>query len=327
MHRSLVLLVALGWLAMTAAAARAEPALQVYLPRVVQVEGESLTLGDVVVVRGDNEKLAATVAAISLGRTPLSKEEITLDRPTILGRLRANGVEASQVALSGADKVVVSRKEVVWPVGDLVKAAEACLAKDRPSPAGAAWRMTRPPSEIVAPAGREARLESRLVAQEVTGEAKVEVAVIVEGRRIATQTALFRLSYVCREAVATVDLAAGAVMTPENVTIRTVSSDVPPASDWTPPFGQVASQPIRQGAVIRSAQTRATSAGVAIHRNETVVMRIQGDGFLLTGMGLALEDGRPGTFIKVRNVDSGRVITAKVAPDGAVEPVFEGVKS
>jgi flagellar basal body P-ring formation protein FlgA len=327
MHRSFVILVGLGWLALTATAAQAETALQVYLPRAVQVEGESLTLGDIAVVRGDNEKLAATVAAVSLGRAPLSKEEITLDRPTILGRLRASGVETSQVTLSGSDKVVVGRKEVVWPVGDLVKAAEACLAKDRPSPAGSTWRMTRPPTEIVAPAGREARLEARLVAQEVTGEAKVEVAVIVDGRRVAAQAALFRLSYVCREAVATVDLAAGAVMTPENVTIRTVASDAPPVSDWTPPFGQVASQPIRQGAVIRSAQTRTTSVGVAIRRNEAVVMRIQGDGFLLTGLGLALEDGRPGTFIKVRNVDSGRVITAKVAPDGAVEPVFEGAKS
>jgi flagellar basal body P-ring formation protein FlgA len=63
---------------------------------------------------------------------------------------------------------------------------------------------------------------------------------------------------------------------------------------------------------------------VAVHRNENVVMRIKGDGFLLTAMGLALEDGRPGAMIKVRNVDSGRVVMAKVAADGAVEPVFEG---
>jgi flagella basal body P-ring formation protein FlgA len=68
------------------------------------------------------------------------------------------------------------------------------------------------------------------------------------------------------------------------------------------------------------------AAGVAVRRGETVVMRLRGPGFLLTGLGQALEDGRPGGFIKVRNVDSSRVITAKVAADGSVEPVFDGVK-
>jgi flagella basal body P-ring formation protein FlgA len=323
MRRSVCLLVGLGLWATAATAALAEPGLQVHLPRAIQVEGETLTLGEVAVVRSDSETLTGKVAAIPLGRAPLAKEDITVDRTMILGRLRANGIEASQVAFSGADKVVVGRKEVAWPAADLVKSAEACLAKERPSPVGAAWRVTRPPAEIVAPSGREAHLEARSVAQEVAGEAKIEVAVVVDGRRAAAQTVLFRLSYVCREAVATVDLAAGVTMTPENVTIRTVTSDTPPAADWAPPFGLVAAQPVRQGAVIRPAQARTAAAGVAVRRNETVVMRIQGDGFLLTGMGLALEDGRPGTMIKVRNVDSGRVVTAKVAADGAVEPVFE----
>ena len=307
------------------AAAAAEPALQVHLPRAVQVEGEALTLGAVSVVRSGNAALAGSASAVPLGRAPLPKEEIVLDRPTILGRLGASGIAASDVLVSGADKVVVRRKEATWPAADLVKEAEACLAKNRPSPEGSAWRVIRPPQPVVGPSGREMRLEARLVPQDVAGEAKVEVAVMVDGRREAVQTVLFRLSYVQREAVAARDIPAGAVMTGENVTIRTVPSDSPPPVDWAPPLGQVAAQTIRQGAVIRSPR-RPPGAAVAVRRSETVIMRIQGAGFLLTGLGQALEDGRPGSLIKVRNTDSSRVVMAKVAADGTVEPVFDGAK-
>jgi len=312
--------------AAAAAPAAAEPALQVHLPRAVQVEGEALTLGAISIVRSGNADLAGSASAVALGRAPLPKEEIVLDRPTILGRLGASGIAASDVLVSGADKVVVSRKEATWPAADLVKAAEACLARDRPSPEGSAWRVIRPPMPAVGPSGREVRLESRLVPQDVAGEAKVEVAVVVDGRRAAVQSVLFRLSYVQREAVAARDIPAGAVMTGENVTMRTVASDSPPPADWAPPLGQVATQTIRQGAVIRPSQARAPGAAVAVRRSETVIMRIQGAGFLLTGLGQALEDGRPGSLIKVRNTDSSRVVMAKVAADGTVEPVFDGAK-
>ena len=308
------------------AGAAAEPALQVHLPRAVQVEGEALTLGAISVVRSGNAALAGSASAVPLGRAPLPKEEIVLDRPTILGRLGASGIAASDVLVSGADKVVVRRKEATWPAADLVKEAEACLAKNRPSPEGSAWRVIRPPQPVVGPSGREMRLEARLVPQDVTGEAKVEVAVMVDGRREAVQTVLFRLSYVQREAVAARDIPAGAVMTGENVTIRTVPSDSPPPVDWAPPLGQVATQTIRQGAVIRPSQARAPGAAVAVRRGEAVILRIRGAGFLLTGLGQALEDGRPGSLIKVRNTDSSRVVMAKVAADGTVEPVFDGAK-
>jgi flagella basal body P-ring formation protein FlgA len=325
-HVLTLIILALLVTATAATNAVAGPVLQVHLPRAVQVEGDVLTLGAVAVVRSGSEALAGAASAIPMGRAPLAKEEIVLDRLTILGRLQASGISGSEVLVSGAEKVVVSRREITWPADDLVKAAEACLAKDRPSPAGSAWRVVRPPQDIIAPAGREAHLEAKLVPQDVTGEAKVEVAVTVDGRREAAQPVLFRLSYVQREAVAAVDISAGGLITSENVTIRTLLADAPPPADWAPPFGLVAAQPIRQGAVIRPTQAQPVAAGVAVRRGETVVMRLRGPGFLLTGLGQALEDGRPGGFIKVRNVDSSRVITAKVAADGSVEPVFDGVK-
>jgi flagella basal body P-ring formation protein FlgA len=52
-------------------------------------------------------------------------------------------------------------------------------------------------------------------------------------------------------------------------------------------------------------------------------MRIRGANFTITSMGEAMEDGRPGEFIRIRNISSRRIITAKVTRDGAVEPVYQ----
>jgi len=67
---------------------------------------------------------------------------------------------------------------------------------------------------------------------------------------------------------------------------------------------------------------KAQRPAVVVRRNKTVQMRIQGLGFIIVATGQALEDGRPGELIKVRNADSKRIITARVGFDGTVSPVY-----
>jgi flagella basal body P-ring formation protein FlgA len=61
---------------------------------------------------------------------------------------------------------------------------------------------------------------------------------------------------------------------------------------------------------------------VIVKRNQTVVIRIEIPGLLITAMGKAMRDGRSGEYIKVQNVDSRRIIYARVNEDGTVQPLF-----
>ena len=87
----------------------------------------------------------------------------------------------------------------------------------------------------------------------------------------------------------------------------------------------------RSGGVVRVAAAARQGQGPAVEkiisRNDTVTMKIEGDGFTITALGQALDDGRSGAFIRVRNVDSGRIVVGKVKSDGSVEPVISGAKS
>ena len=67
---------------------------------------------------------------------------------------------------------------------------------------------------------------------------------------------------------------------------------------------------------------RPAKGEVLVRRNKSVVMRIAGNCFQVTALGQALEDGREGDLIRVRNADSKRVVVAKVTDDGTVQPVF-----
>ncbi len=66
----------------------------------------------------------------------------------------------------------------------------------------------------------------------------------------------------------------------------------------------------------------AAQTAVLVRRNETVLIRLERPGILVTAMGTSLQEGRTGELVKVRNSDSSRVIVCKVMPDGSVEPAL-----
>ncbi len=300
-----------------------EPRVHVHLPRTIRVGTPGLRLGQVAVVRADEESLTEKLVAIPMGRAPWSKEELVIDRPTVLGRLASHGVRAGDVRLSGAEKVTVTRDETAVKSARIAEEAEAFLEKDRPGPKGCRWRRVRTPDDLWVPAGVTVALEPRLAPHAVRGEAKVEVAAMADGKKLASADVVFRLGYARRHLVATEEIPQGGIVTEANTELRTSMADAPEPEGWSPPYGQVALRLVPTGTVLKRGLTRPVKAEVLVHRNRSVIMRIAGDGFQITAVGLALEDGRPGDFVKVRNIDSKRVVVGRVNFDGTVEPVYE----
>jgi flagella basal body P-ring formation protein FlgA len=61
---------------------------------------------------------------------------------------------------------------------------------------------------------------------------------------------------------------------------------------------------------------------VLLKRNQTILIKVDRLGLLVTAIGRTMQDGGVGEYIKVQNLNSQRIITAKVNEDGSVEPVF-----
>jgi len=297
-------------------------ALSVYLPRSVEADGRTLRLGDVAVLRGPDAAIVSTCNRIRMGRAPWSGERLVITRPTVRARLATRGLRGDRVRFTGSEKVTVTRAEAVTPSETVAAAARRFLEKSRPAPAECRWRLVREPDAIHAPAGSEVTLSARPAPHHADGEAKVTVAAEAGGRQVGAADVLFRMTYLRRRLVAARDIAPGETISPENTRIEKARADRPDPGDWSAPYGAKAARLIPAGKEVRPGLVRAADAEILVHRNEGVVMRIQGDLFRVTALGKALENGRPGDLVKVKNVDSGRVVLARVARDGTVEPVM-----
>ncbi len=296
--------------------------LTVHLPRTVQAAGRTLCLGDVAVLRGPDEALVTASGRIRMGRAPWSGERLVITRPTVRARLATHGVRGKGVRFTGAEQVTVTRGERVTPGRAVAETARAFLEQSRPAPNECAWRLVREPDAIRAPAGSEVTLSARPLPHHADGEVKVAVAAKAGDRQVGVSEVLFRMTYLRRRLVAARDIAPGEVVSPENTRIEKTMADRPDPGGWSARYGEKAARLIPAGEEVRPGLVRSATAETVVHRNEGVVMRIQGSLFRVMALGKALENGRPGDLVKVENVDSGRIVLARVAADGSVEPVM-----
>ena len=83
-----------------------------------------------------------------------------------------------------------------------------------------------------------------------------------------------------------------------------------------------AKQPLAANSVIQPKAPAPVVLPILVRRDGDVAIEIRVGTLTVRAMGQAMQDGRAGECIKVRNADSKRIITAKVKEDGTVQPVF-----
>jgi flagella basal body P-ring formation protein FlgA len=294
--------------------------LRIYMPREVTVKDSNLTLGRVSIIQGD-ETLADNANKILLGRISVPGQKIVLDRPMILGRLACNGIPASEVTLTGSEKITVKQQNQIIDSNDFVSLADSFLEKNPPGNSVCKWNPIRKPKDFVAPARSEdIKLSPRLVRTGVKNQARVEIAVLSGSDKIGVRQVTFALIYEHHQAVTKLDIPAGGVINPENIKIEKVHSNDPEPIKWKPPYGLVARRRLPAGTVLAPNMLEPLESPIILKRNQNVVIRIERPGFLITAMGIAMQDGRAGDYIKVRNTDSQRIILARIKEDGTVEP-------
>jgi len=305
-----------------------------------------------------DDLLAAKAGGILLGRFSVPGQKVIVERSTILSRLACNGIPAQKVTLTGAKTVTVKQQQQIIKGERFVELAKSFLRdpalreSENNPPAGSAlipafagvtsflrkqelsnasacqWEPVRiPPDLILAGPSKDVKFSPQLIETGQTNQAKVRIAVLAsdpvgDGKELAMREVTLRAKYNCRRAVTLTQIAAGTVITAENVKIEGVVCDYPEPANWRPPYGLVARRRLPANTVIDADTLDAAKTAVRIGRNESVVIRVQMPGLVVTAMGKTLQDGRVGEHIKVRNLDSQRIILCRVNEDGTVEPVL-----
>lgn len=296
--------------------------LQIHLPREVTVQDSVLRLDGISVVKGE-AAVVATAGALGMGRLSVPGQRMVLDRPTIVSRLASCGISAEDVRLTGAERVVVRRDQEIISTEDFLEIGRAFLREHPPVTGIGEVVPSSRPKDLVLPGNLDdLRVTPRLVRNGARGYVTVQILVTAGDEQIGVREIPFRLRYQRRRAVTSKPVAEGAVLTPENVEIQVSVSDWPEPANWQPPYGLITRRPLPEDTEIVNDMMSATASSVLIRRNETVLIRIERPGLLVTAMGTALQEARAGEPLKVRNADSRRVIVCKVNQDGSVEPML-----
>jgi len=298
--------------------------LQVHLPREVTIDSDAAKLGQVGIIRGE-ESLVAKAGEIALCRISVPGQKIIIDKTLVLSRLACNGIAASKVTLTGAEKTSVKRQQQIIKSEEFVEPAKSFIEKHPPAVSICQFELVRMPENlIIRGMSEDVKLVPSLSTRSVRNHAKVLVSAFADGRQIGTREVTFRLKYNHRKAITLVDIPSGSAISPANVKVVNALSNHPEPVNWTAPYGLVAKRRLPANTVIRSNMAGPAKPAVLIKRNENVVIKIDKQEFYITAMGKAMQDGRAGEYIKVRVQisDIPRTIIAKVNEDGTLEPVF-----
>ncbi|HUS71969.1 MAG TPA: flagellar basal body P-ring formation chaperone FlgA [Sedimentisphaerales bacterium] len=299
--------------------------LHLYLPREVIIKDDTVRLGQVSIIRGNPHEggLLAKASKIALGRISLPGQEIVIDRPMVLSRLACNGIPASKVTLTGAEKITVKRQQKIVKGSELVELASAFLKKNPPAGSVCQWEPIRTPKDLtVSEESKDIKFSPRSVKSNVRNQAKVRIAVMQNGKQTGEREVTFRLKYNCRRAVTLVDIPAGAIISSENVKIESSASSEPEPANWKPPYGLITKRRVPAKTVLEPHMFGPVKPAVIVGRNQNVVIRIKRPLLLVTAIGKAIQEGRAGEYIKVRNLNSQRIILVRINEDGTVEPVI-----
>ncbi len=304
------------------AASAKSPALQVYLPSDVMVSESDITLGNVCELKGE-PSLAAKASPIRMGQITTAQQEIVIDRQAILSRLASNGIFSKDVVLTGADKMVVKRQHWIISADEIIDTAKNFLANNLPKDSVCSDVVKKPADIVIFGEKKNVKLIPTMYSGDEKSQVTLQVgAVTDDNKQISMVPITFRLRYKCHNAVASGDIQAGDLLTLENIKIQETISDKQEPEGWNPPYGFVAYRKVASGTIIKPDMIGPAKPAVVVERNKNVIIRIDRPNLMITAVGKALQKGAVGECIKVQNIESQRIIFAKVNIDGTVEPIF-----
>jgi len=299
-----------------------DDSLRIHLPREIAVDSNVPSLGQIGIIQGE-KSLAARAGKIAMGRIAAPGQQVTIDRATVLSRLASNGIPASKVKLTGAEEIKVRQQGQTIIADEFVGLARLFLERNPPARSICESELMRGPVDLILEVSRQdVKLSPRLLRSSAPNQVRIQIAVVSGGKEIASREVGFRLKFNSHKVVTLVEIPAGAVISPENVKVEKAVSSYPEPADWSTPYGLVARRRLAANTVLSSNMIGPVEPAVVVKRNQNVIIRIAAGGLVVTAMGQTVEEGSAGEYVRVRNVDSQRIILARVNEDGTVEPVL-----
>lgn len=290
------------------------------------VTGEEIILGDIAKVEGSDAELCARLRALKLGNAAAPAGKVTLT-PEIIGyRLADSGLNLTSVAWSIPPQVVVSTDyQILDASGLMQQLIDEIYRRLQAGSQGAKYEVSllNTPREQFIPVGKVVYEFEFPNGIRIGVPTNANVAVNVNDALYQRLTLRANVAESREVLVATRRLAANEVIGAADFTLRLID-----VSKLKPDYyveaqeviGKAAKRTINNGEVLTK---RLLDNPLAVERQAMVEIIVKIGNVHVSMMGQALESGREGELIRVRNTVSNKVITARVVDSTTVEVITQ----
>jgi flagella basal body P-ring formation protein FlgA len=283
-------------------------------------------VGDIADVSHGDNQLRGRISQLDIVALPPGGLEETVSQQQIDLRLRLAGIPEDAYQLRGAERVVV----VESPVGfddETVRMAIGKALADRigVAPEDIEVRLTRPLPHIGS-LGPSDKVQIRaLVPDNVrTGRLRVDIGLYIDDRLHKMFNVTVEARIYAAVARATQRIDRGGMITEDNVDydrhLLTLAASDRAARD---PMGKTSARTILPGRIVGTTdvvEQQDPRGPVLVNRRDVVrLIARKGNLTVVVPAAEALEQGKAGDLIKVRNVQSKRIVTGRVVNQSEVE--------
>lgn len=296
-------------------------ALELPLQSKVEVSADQVVLRDLL-APSDAERLDKLSGEIRLFRAPEPGMHRKVSRET-LARLVDHQIDTNQLHLSGAADVTITRRGIWIEPAEIEMVITNFLAENAPRfpEVKMYFESISLPARFLVPAGN---ISHEIIPSEpgLIGSRRLTLLTRVDDQVVKNQS--LRVELIANGMVATSsrDLKRGDILTPENLNLQLQEIS---QLRSTPFFaldrllGKKLKRNLRAGEPLLENQV---DFPPLIERGSRVTIQAQGRGLLLTTFGEARQNGELGEYIRVRNTNSRREVSAKVLAAGLVSVEF-----
>jgi flagella basal body P-ring formation protein FlgA len=286
-----------------------------------------VTLGDVASIEGGDARLRQQIAKLDLADLPEAGQVVPILREQVYYQIRIGDVDPRLFRVEGAAQVRARFSRQSITDEDILAAAKQQVLQHVPeAPEDVSIQLAQPIRGLPATAGAKGniRLEVDLHTSAIPlGRVQVDVAVFINGERRGVVPVYLDVKLYQRVAVCTRRIARGDLLSKDNIYFdrRAVTGLTDYLTSSQGLAGKQAKRPLAPGQALTSQDVEPAepTSPVLVKRQALVKLVAQLGTLQLVTIGESLQDGQRGQLIRVRNVDSRKVVVGRVVDHAMVE--------
>ncbi len=295
------------------AASTAVPSVKVAVREASDVPGGEFTLGEISEITGTDKALAAQIATVRVGSSPLAGLTRSLEQFDILVKLRANRIDTRSIDLKCPVKVRITRAGAEVPAQEIAQAAIGKLTEERKNIGDGATLEALPliGRWFVTPGKRDYKAVVSRGSVE-SGPVIINVTALVEGNPVKSVDVTIKIKRMITALRMKRPVSPHTVLTADDVTVGTaelIPGSPLPVADLQAVIGKRTTRQLAMGDLLSESSVELAPV---VQAGQQVTMELIVGGIHLNTAAVTRQAGALGQAIRVYATDTHKEFTAIV---------------